>query len=86
MLRLLGQVSPCRSREVTLTIIHPKPINQSPMVLLLHAAAIIEDAMDSEWLGYQPLDEDLKEWLSMAEAWMLNYSAYVNREHGDDNV
>ena len=68
-----------------MTVIHPKPINQSPMVLLLHAANLIEDAMygNIDMVGN---DKEIEAWYNEASAWLRNHGAYINREFGDDNV
>jgi len=63
-----------------MTVIHPKPINQSPMVLLHHASELIQDVIDDRWLSEKGAWED------RAVAYLKNYGAYVNREFGEDNV
>ena len=66
-----------------MTVIHPKPINQSPMVLLLNASELIQDVLDDRLADKEALQED---WVDRAILWSKDYGAYINREHGDDNV
>lgn len=66
-----------------MTVIRPKPFNQSPVVLLLNASELIQDVLDDRLAGNEALQED---WVDRAISWSKDYGAYINREHGDDNV
>jgi hypothetical protein len=68
-------------RRATMTVIHPKPFNQSPVVLLLNASELIQDMLDGPITA-----DDGDNWIDRAVSWKRDYGAYINREHGDDNV
>ena len=65
-----------------MTVIHPKPFNQSPVVLLLNASELIQDVLDGVALQGDGADD----WVARAFEWSKDYGAYINREFGDDNV
>ena len=60
-----------------MTVRHPKPINQTPAVLLHHASELIQDVIDDRWLSEKGAWED------RAIAYLKNYGAYTNCEFGD---
>ena len=60
-----------------MTVKHPKPINQSPMVLLHHASELIQDVIDDRWLSEKGAWED------RAIAYLKDYGAYVTYEYGN---
>ena len=66
-----------------MTVIHPKPFNQSPVVLLLNASELIQDVLDDRLADKEALQED---WVDRAISWSRDYGAYINREFGEDNV
>ena len=70
-----------------MTVIHPKPINQSPMVLLLNANELIRDVVEDRVLDDEPLSieahERLEAWVDRAIQWSKDYGAYTNREQGE---
>ena len=53
------------------------------MVLLLNASELIQDVLDDRLADKEALQED---WVDRAILWSKDYGAYINREHGDDNV
>ena len=63
-----------------MTIIHNKPINQSPSVLLTHASELIHDVIEDRLLANESL---LSAWVERAVVWSKDYGAYINREHGE---
>jgi len=60
-----------------MTVIRPRPFNQSPVLLLLNASELIQDVLDDRWLSEKGAWED------RAVAYLKNYGAYINREHGE---
>tara|TARA_R110002020_G_scaffold8827_7_gene35570 strand:- start:259 stop:483 length:225 start_codon:yes stop_codon:yes gene_type:complete len=70
-----------------MTVKHPKPINQSPMVLLLNANELIRDVVEDRVLDDEPLSieayERLEAWVDRAIQWSKDYGAYTNREYGE---
>ena len=62
-----------------MTVKHPIPINQSPMVLLLNASELIQDVLDGVALQGDGADD----WVARAFEWSKDYGAYTNREFGE---
>ena len=63
-----------------MTVIHNKPINQSPTILLHHASELIQDVLEDRLLDNESL---LSAWVERATVWSKDYGAYLNRENGD---
>jgi len=63
-----------------MTVIRPRPFNQSPVLLLLNASELIQDVLDDRLLDNESL---LSAWVERATVWSRDYGAYINREHGE---
>ena len=61
-----------------MTVIHPKPINQTPAVLLHNASELIQDVLDRVALQGDGADD----WVDRAIQWSKDYGAYVTYEYG----
>ena len=55
--------------------------NPSPTVLLHHASELIQDVLEDRLLDNESL---LSAWVERGFVWSRDYSAYLNRENGDD--